>query len=323
MDGGIIMYEKLNEQLIEIKENIQMKDKLSKMLECLKLEIKNKKIDLQLLEQSLMQEEGDIKKLEGLSIASIFYSVLGNKTERINKEKKEFLEAKLKYEDCKYQILHLKQEEENTKNKLKAIGMPEYDYEILLKKIEELIIHIDMEKAAKLTELSDIQAELNHNIKEVQEAINAGDDVLSALNGMISSLKSAEGWGTWDMLGGGTIATMVKHSKIDEAKDAASEVQCCLNSFNRELADVSQISSVNLDINISGFETFADYFFDGLISDWMVQSKIENSLSNTEEKQRTVENIIYKLQSELKELICKLEGNIRSRKEMIELYSRE
>jgi hypothetical protein len=317
------MYAKLNDQIIKIKENLQMKDKLNKMLECIKVEIKNKKIDLQLSEQRLMREEGDLKKLEGLSVASIFYSVLGNKTEHIDKEKKEFLEAKLKYEDCNYQLLHLKQEEESIKNKLEAIGMPEYAYEDLLKKIEESIMHIDSQKSAKLTELSDIQAELKHNIKEVQEAINAGDNALNALNGMIVSLKSAEGWGTWDMLGGGTIATMVKHSKIDEAKDAASGVQSCLSSFNRELADVSQISSVNLGINISGFETFADYFFDGLISDWMVQSKIENTLNNATETLTTIENIINKLQSELKELRYKLEDNIRIRKEILELFSRE
>lgn len=321
MNGGIVMYEKLSEQLIKVKENLQMKNKLNNMLQSIEVEIKNKKIDLQLLQQRLMREEGDVKKLEGLSVASVFYSIIGNKTEHIDKEKKEFLEVKLKYEDCKYQLLHLNQEEENIRNNLKGIGMPEYEYDDLLKKIEESIIHIDREKAAKLTELSNIQAELKHNIKEVEEAINAGENVLISLNGMLSSLKSAEGWGTWDMLGGGTIATMVKHSKIDEAKDAASGIQSSLSSFNRELADVSQISSVNLGISISGFETFADYFFDGLISDWMVQSKIENSLNNATETHRTVEDIIYRLQSELKELIYKLEDNIRIRKDMIELFS--
>jgi hypothetical protein len=320
MNGGIGMYEKLSEQLIKIKEDLQMKDKLNNMLQCIKVEIINKKKDLQLLQQRLMQEEGDVKKLEGLSVASIFYSILGNKAEHIDKEKREFLEAKLKYEDCKYQLLHLNQEEENIKSNLKALGKPEYAYEDLLRKTEESIMHIDREKAAKLAELSNIQAELKHNIKEVEEAINAGENVLIALNGMVSSLKSAEGWGTWDMLGGGAIATMVKHSKIDEAKDAASEIQSSLSSFNRELADVSQISSVNLGINISGFETFADYFFDGLISDWMVQSKIENSLNNAMETHRTVEDIVYRLQSELKELAYKLEDNIIIRKDLIELF---
>ena len=322
MNGGIIMYERLNDELIKIKENLQMKDKLNKMLEYVKVNMENKERDLQLLEKSLMREEDDVKRLEGLSIASIFYSVLGNKAEHIDKEKKEFLEAKLKYEECNHQLLHLKQEKENIKSKLKNIGKPEHDYENILKKIEESIMQIDREKTTRLTELSARQAELNHNIKEVQEAINAGDSVLNTLNGMISSLESAEGWGTWDMLGGGTISTMVKHSKIDEAKDAAFGVQSCLSSFNRELADVSQISNVNLGINISEFETFADYFFDGLISDWMVQSKIKNSLNSATETLRTVEGIIYKLQNELKQLRDKLEENIRKRKEMLELFSK-
>jgi hypothetical protein len=323
MNGGIIMYERLNDEFIKIKEKLQMKDKLNKMFERVKTDIENKDKDLRLLKKMLMKEEGDLKKLEGLSVASIFYSVLGNKVEHIDKEKKEFLEAKFKYEDCDHQLLHLKQEKENIKNKLREIGMPELDYENLLKKTEEAIMHIDSEKAAKLTELSDRQAELKHSIKEVQEAVNAGCSVLDALNGMIDSLKSAEGWGTFDMLGGGTISTMVKHSKIDDAKDAASEVQSCLNDFNRELADVSKISNVNLGINISGFETFADYFFDGLISDWMVQSKIKNSLNSATETLENVENIIYKLQNELKQLKDKLEENIGTRKEMLEIFTRE
>lgn len=317
------MYEILNDELIKIKEELQMKSKLNKMLECVKVDIENKERDLQLLEKSLMREESDVKKLEGLSIASIFYSILGNKTDHVDKEMKEFLEVKLKYEDCNNQLLHFKKEKENIKSKIKGIDASENDYENLLKRIEEAIMHIDREKAAKLTEISERQAILRHDIKEVQEAINAGDSVLSALNDMIDSLKSAEGWGTWDMLGGGTISTMVKHSKIDEAKDSASEVQSCLSSFNRELADVSQISSVNLGVNISSFETFADYFFDGLISDWMVQSKIKNSLNNATETLRNVENITYRLQKELEELKNKLEENISARKEMLETFSRE
>lgn len=43
MNGGIIMYEKLNEELIKIKENLRMKDKLNKMIECIKVEMENKK----------------------------------------------------------------------------------------------------------------------------------------------------------------------------------------------------------------------------------------------------------------------------------------
>ena len=41
-----------------------------------------------------------------------------------------------------------------------------------------------------------------------------------------------------------------------------------------ELSDVDQL--VGVDLNISDFLSFADYFFDGIIADWMVQSKIKD-----------------------------------------------
>ena len=43
----------------------------------------------------------------------------------------------------------------------------------------------------------------------------------------------------------------------------------------RSLSDVDQL--VDVDLNISDFLSFADYFFDGIIADWMVQSKIKDA----------------------------------------------
>ena len=38
-------------------------------------------------------------KLEGLSLTGLFYSVLGTKRERLDKEREEYLAAKLKYDE--------------------------------------------------------------------------------------------------------------------------------------------------------------------------------------------------------------------------------
>ncbi|WP_077368186.1 hypothetical protein [Anaerosalibacter sp. Marseille-P3206] len=50
--------------------------------------------------------------------------------------------------------------------------------------------------------------------------------------------------------------------------------------------------STDIDINISSFDTFADYFFDGLIFDWIVQSKINDSLNRVINLDRKVEKLI-------------------------------
>ena len=89
-------------------------------------------------------------------------------------------------------------------------------------------------------------------------------------------LGRAQGWGTWDMLGGGLISDLAKHSNLDEAQAGAEYLQTLLSRFRTELADV-RISAQTGQVNVEGFLRFADYFFDGLIADWTVLSRIHKS----------------------------------------------
>lgn len=111
--------------------------------------------------------------------------------------------------------------------------------------------------------------------KEIEEAIAAADNALYHLNKANDALSSAGNWGVMDLLGGGFISSLAKHSKMS---DAQSELQMAKNAvlnFKRELVDVNE--ALNIDIEISDFLTFADFFFDGLVADWLVQSKIRKA----------------------------------------------
>lgn len=52
----------------------------------------------------------------------------------------------------------------------------------------------------------------------------------------------------------------------------------------------------NLNINTGDFLSFADYFFDGFVVDWMVQDRIKNARHQVEEAIRRTEYIINQLQ---------------------------
>lgn len=55
-------------------------------------------------------------------------------------------------------------------------------------------------------------------------------------------------------------------------------------------------AKVNLKINTGDFLSFADYFFDGFVVDWMVQDRINNARHQVEEAIRRTEYIINQLQ---------------------------
>lgn len=123
--------------------------------------------------------------------------------------------------------------------------------------------------------------------KEIYEAIQAADNALFYLNEASEYLDSSRGWGLLDILGGGMISGLVKHSKMSYANEAMHKAQYAVQTLKRELQDVSMIEGINLQID--GFLTFADFFFDGFLADILVQSKIRDA-------QRQVDNAIQQIQ---------------------------
>ncbi|WP_278908016.1 hypothetical protein [Faecalicoccus pleomorphus] len=116
--------------------------------------------------------------------------------------------------------------------------------------------------------------------KEIQEAIQAANHALACLRQADAYLQSAKNWGLFDMLGGGALTTFFKHSKMDDARYEMERAKRALQGFRKELADVDQ--RLHLSLEIGDFLTFADYFFDGLIADWLVQSKIQDAKAQVE-----------------------------------------
>jgi hypothetical protein len=88
---------------------------------------------------------------------------------------------------------------------------------------------------------------------------------------------------------------MMKHSHIDDAKFEVEKVQIALNSFRTELADVKINSSVHIDTD--GFGKFADFFFDGLIADWCMQSRIHDSQASVSNVKSDVQSVIHRLEN--------------------------
>ncbi len=136
--------------------------------------------------------------------------------------------------------------------------------------------------------------------KELQEAIEAGKRADRSLSRMLNKLSSAKGWGLWDIFGGKLFVNLAKHSKINKANEMSYEVQENLRQFQKELNDVNQFT--DLQVNLSDFTSFVDFFFDGFFVDYFVQSKIKASIRNTRKVQRKVNGLIRDLERDLRQV---------------------
>jgi DNA repair exonuclease SbcCD ATPase subunit len=250
---------------------------------------------LSILGAQLDKEKIDVQKLERTSLATLFYAVLGSREEQLEKERQEMLSVQLQYQQTKHQVEYLEGEQAFLNEQLEKLGGVEVEYDSLLSEKETFLRGSNQAVASQLIEYAEQSANLASEVKELSEAIQAGRDVSSSLEQVLDSLESAKGWGTWDMLGGGLLSTAVKHSRIDDARQGIHDVQAKMSQFKRELADVRE--RIELTLDIGEFETFADYFFDGLIVDWIVQSKITESLERAQNAQDAIAQAIEELEN--------------------------
>ena len=131
--------------------------------------------------------------------------------------------------------------------------------------------------------------------KEIREAIRAGERALESLKEAQRQLNSAGSWGLVDIFGGNTISGLMKHMKVNNASRCVDDARRNLESFRDELGDIRDIEGLNVDID--GFLTFADFFFDGFVADIFVQSKIRKGQQQVQEAIRRVEEILRSLRS--------------------------
>lgn len=103
-------------------------------------------------------------------------------------------------------------------------------------------------------------------------AIDKGEKAKACLEEALEALNSASNWGLLDIFGGGMFTTFVKHSRIERAKDYIYQSREYMWEFKRELGGME-----NINIDIGSFLTFADFFWDGLFADILVQSKINDA----------------------------------------------
>lgn len=96
------------------------------------------------------------------------------------------------------------------------------------------------------------------------------------------------------MLGGGMISTAIKHNHMDDAKQRVHLAQQRMRLFQKELNDIS--SQLRVEFNVQGLLTFADYFFDGLIVDWVVQGRIKETLQQVDHHRRKIQTLLNDLQ---------------------------
>lgn len=246
------------------------------------------------LRVAFRQEQEDVEKLEGRSLANYFFQVIGKLDDKLDQERQESYAAKVKLDAAERELAGIEADITDIQSQLSEIRIAEAQYKEELEKKRAALKDSGSQTADQIIEIEEHIAALEAQKREIKEAISAGYSARGTADRILSELNDADGWNTWDLIGGGGLIThMAKHSHLDSAQDLVSELQSKLRRFKTELADIR--ISANMQVNIDGFLRFADYFFDGLFADWAVGDKISQSKSSVQGTVNQINEMLGKL----------------------------
>ena len=130
--------------------------------------------------------------------------------------------------------------------------------------------------------------------REVDEAIRAGERALDSLREAKAKLNSARNWGIYDILGGGVISSVVKHSKMNSANEWVAQANHDLKRFAKELRDVDEDG---LYVQAGSLASTLDIFFDNVFSDFIVQNRINEARAEIDRMIGRIERTVWDLKN--------------------------
>lgn len=248
------------------------------------------------LEAAMRDEQADVDRLEGRSLAAFFYSVTGKMGEKLDQERREAYEARVKYDAAAHSLAEVEEELRRSERELETLRGCEERYQAALAAKADAVKAAGGEAAGRVLEQERRLLSLASQARELDEAVGAGRAALRTTESVLSLLGDAEGWGTWDLIGGGLLTDMAKHSRLDEAQREIETLQTRLRRFKTELADVE--IQADIQVSVEGFLRFADYFFDGLFADWTVLGHIRQSQEQVRGVEGQIQNVLFRLEAQ-------------------------
>lgn len=241
-------------------------------------------------------EQRDVERLEGLSLARVWSALRGSRADDLERERAEADAARYRVAEAQAQLAAIERELAAAEARLGELAEAPATYAAALDAKEAYLRQSGDPRGARLLELADERGQLAAQQREVGEAIAAAQRAAEALGQVRTLLGSAANWSTYDtFLGGGLIGSAIKHSRMDEAAQAAARADACLLTLRTELAGVAGIELTAPRLATDGLTRFVDIWFDNIFTDLAVREGIRQAQHSVDQSSRLVADVRHRL----------------------------
>jgi len=304
--------------ILELRDRVLMLSVYEQKLEHLQKDILRATREVSRLLRQYEKESRDVERIQNNTLSSFIFKLIRKYEDKLEKEQKEEIDAKLAYDRATIHFENLERE----KNELTAsisslkVDMDAYQSELADRRSELAFKKSEM-ACMKYAELENERSAIVSQITEIEQALSAAVKAELTAQNTRKSLESAKRWSTYDVFRrGGIISHMVKYSHIDKAEQSFHTLSSQLRCLKSELGDVHGFAMPEFN-EISSGQRAVDFWFDNIFTDLSVRKKVINNAEQISNLLHNIKTVKSALKSKLKQADAALENNRRSEEELL------
>jgi hypothetical protein len=256
------------------------------------------------LDQMVDKEYKEYQELENANIRKLFNRVLGKGDDQLEKEKQDYLEAVLNYNQKKKELELMEFEQKILNEKLANEKIINATFDRELKTYSEELIKSNSKTGQLLLDTEKTIRTKLGDLKEIDEALESGKAVLEQLARILQLLNKAGWWGAPEWKKGNPLKVAAnKIETIDMAVKLIPIANHKLQKFLDELKDIYLDNESKLNYNQTAFSQFSHGFHDALIIDWVLKGKAKNAINTVSSTHDKLEVTLKSLQMRRKNLL--------------------
>jgi len=291
-----LIQKELDSTLIRLETQRQINGRLQAVRHDLAELLKRQTI----LDKSVRKEKREYESLENRSLNSLFTKVLGNHEEKLDKERQEYLDAVLKFNEAVEEIELLQYEETILEKKHSTTAETESELKNLLQSKEKSLLASNHPLREELVGHLKRAEGLERYRNELNKTIAIGAELTSHLERILHNLRKARNWGQQGS--GSRHARNQKYGYIDRAHGLLYSAKRHMQLYEQQIAYVFEAERISFAVKFPDFNSFSDVFFQNLISDWIFVNKVQATIGQISTIASSVRGYNSRLEKEVKQV---------------------
>lgn len=263
----------LYDKFCKLCEELAIKNRIDPILAELYAKRDELEAELNTLQAALQKEQTDVEKIEGVTVSSIFYTVIGQKDKKLEKEKTEAAVAEEAFSALQSELSELNEKIKKYERELRTVRGCDLRYGRLLPQILDEIKTVDSPECKAVIDTFDTLTRLEEKLQKLDEALELCRDALKNARDIAQYIATADYYSKRDHKNfsgkDSGYDEIQKYTSLESAQPIAGELTAQIKRLDASL--VGELLDFEMDIEIPFSEMLRDSFGVNLY----MQSRIE------------------------------------------------